>query len=228
MPAISEDVDAAEQEGIRIEYLAAPVGFETEGGRATAITCIRMELGEPDDSGRRRPVPIKGSEFTLPVDTVMVGIGQVPELPGSMSVLANQWGWVDANSVGATKEKGVYSGGDTLGLGISARAVGQGRIAARAMDAYLQKKGYKRPHMGAPIKHTDMRLDYYEPAPRNEEMEISVEEAIAGFQEIKNAISTEQALAEAGRCMSCGLCNVCDQCRVYCPQQAVFRSVKRP
>ena len=228
MPAISEDVDAAEQEGIRIEYLAAPVGFETEGGRATAVTCIRMELGEPDDSGRRRPIPIKGSEFTLPVDTVMVGIGQVPELPGSMSVLANQWGWVDANSVGATKEKGVFSGGDTLGLGISARAIGQGRIAARAMDAYLQKKGYKRPHMGAPVKHTDMRLDYYEPAPRNEEMEISAEEAIAGFQEIKNAISTEQALAEAGRCMSCGLCNVCDQCRIYCPQQAVSRSFKRP
>jgi len=81
--------------------------------------------------------------------------------------------------------------------------------------------------MGTPVQHTDMRLDYYEPAGRNEEMEISVEEAIAGFQEIKNAISTEQALAEAGRCLSCGLCNVCDQCRIYCPQQAVSRSYKR-
>jgi NADPH-dependent glutamate synthase beta subunit-like oxidoreductase len=228
MPAISEDVDAAAAEGIRIEYLAAPVRFETEGGRATAITCIRMELGEPDDSGRRRPVPIKGSEFTLPVDTVMVGIGQTPDLPGSMAALANQWGWVDANSVGATKEEGVFSGGDTLGLGISAKAIGQGRVAARAMDAYLQKKGYKLPLMGTPIGHTELRLDYYEPAPRNEEVEISVEEAIAGFQEIKKAISTEQALAEAGRCMSCGLCNACDQCRVYCPQQAVSRSYKRP
>ncbi len=121
-----------------------------------------------------------------------------------------------------------FSRGDTLGLGISARAIGQGRIAARAMDAYLQKEGYKRPHMGAPVKHTGMRLDYYEPAPRNEEMEISAEEAIAGFQEIKNAISTEQAPAEAGRCMSCGLCNVCDPCRIYCPQQAISRSFKRP
>jgi NADPH-dependent glutamate synthase beta subunit-like oxidoreductase len=228
MPAISEDVDAAQTEGIRIEYLAAPVGFRTDGGRATAITCIRMELGEPDSSGRRRPVPIDGSEFTLAVDTVMVGIGQTPELPGSMSVLANQWGWVDANSVGATKQEGIFAGGDTLGLGISARAIGQGRIAARAMDAYLQKRAYKRPHMGTPVKHTNMRLDYYEPAPRNEETEISVEGAIAGFQEIKNAISTAQALAEAGRCMSCGLCNVCDQCRIYCPQDAVSRSLKRP
>ena len=100
MPAISEDVDAAGQEGIRIEYLCAPVRFVTEGGRATAVECIRMELGAPDDSGRRRPVPIEGSEFTLPVDTVMVGIGQRPDLVGGLAELANQWGWVDADSVG--------------------------------------------------------------------------------------------------------------------------------
>jgi len=80
MPAISEDVDAAEAEGIRIEYLCAPTRFVTEGGRATAVECIRMELGEPDESGRRRPVPVAGSEFTLPVDTIMVGIGQKPDL----------------------------------------------------------------------------------------------------------------------------------------------------
>jgi NADPH-dependent glutamate synthase beta subunit-like oxidoreductase len=228
MPAISEDVDAAENEGIRIEYLAAPVSFITDGGRATAVECIRMELGEPDSSGRRRPVPIKGSEFTLPVDTVMVGIGQKPELPGSMSELANQWGWVDANSVGATNEAGVFSGGDTLGLGISARAIGQGRVAARAMDAYLQGQEYKKPHMGTPVKHTELRLDYYAPVARNEEVEIDVAEAIAGFTEIKSRLSTEQALAEAGRCMSCGLCNVCDQCRVYCPQEAIFRRKDGP
>jgi NADPH-dependent glutamate synthase beta subunit-like oxidoreductase len=227
MPAISEDVDAAEAEGIRIEYLAAPVSFLTEGGRATAIECIRMELGEPDDSGRRRPVPIKGSEFTLPVDTVMVGIGQRPELVGGMTALANKWGWVDANSTQATNEEGIFAGGDVLGLGISAKATGQGRVAARAMDAYLQKTEYKRPHMGAPVKHTELRLDYYAPTPRNEEAEIDVAEAIAGFKEIRETLSTEQALAEAGRCMSCGLCNVCDQCRVFCPQQAITRSMKR-
>jgi NADPH-dependent glutamate synthase beta subunit-like oxidoreductase len=227
MPAISEDVDAAEAEGIRIEYLSAPVRFVTDGGRATAIECIRMELGEPDNSGRRRPIPIQGSEFTLPVDTVMVGIGQRPDLVGGMAELANKWGWVDANSIQATNQPGIFAGGDVLGLGISAKATGQGRVAARAMDSYLQRRGYKRPHMGAPIKHTELRLDYYAPAPRNEELEIDVAEAIAGFREIKEALTTEQALAEAGRCMSCGLCNVCDQCRVYCPQQAVTRSMKR-
>jgi len=215
MPAISEDVDAAGQEGIRIEYLCAPVRFNTEGGRATEVECIRMELGEPDASGRRRPVPIEGSEFTLPVDTVMVGIGQRPELVGGLVELANQWGWVDANSVGSTKQEGIFAGGDVLGLGISANATGQGRVAARAMDAHLLGTTYKRPHMGKPVAQTDLRLDYYAPAPRNEEIEIEVDQAAVGFKEIKSTISTEQALAEAGRCLSCGLCSTCDQCRVY-------------
>ena len=228
MPAISEDVNAAAEEGIRIEYLCAPVRFITDGGRATAVECIRMELGEPDASGRRRPVPIKGSEFTLPVDTVMVGIGQRPDLVGGLAELGNQWGWVDASSVGATKQEGIFAGGDVLGLGISANATGQGRIAARAMDAHLRGTAYKRPHMGSPVAQTDLRLDYYAPVPRNEEIEIEVDQATVGFKEIKSTLSTEQALAEAGRCLSCGLCNACDQCRVYCPQGAVTRDMKRP
>jgi NADPH-dependent glutamate synthase beta subunit-like oxidoreductase len=228
MPAISEDVDAAAKEGIRIEYLCAPVRFITDGGRATAVECVRMELGEPDASGRRRPIPIKGSEFTLPVDTVMVGIGQKPELVGGLAALGNQWGWVDASSIGATKEEGVFAGGDVLGLGISANATGQGRVAARAMDAHLQGKSYKKPHMGTPVPYTDLRLEYYAPAARNDEKEIDVDQATAGFKEIREGLSTEQAFAEAGRCMSCGLCNACDQCRVYCPQVAISRDMKRP
>jgi NADPH-dependent glutamate synthase beta subunit-like oxidoreductase len=228
MPAISQDVDAAQSEGIRIEYLSAPVRFVTEGGRATAVECIRMELGEADESGRRRPVPIEGSEYTLPVDTVMVGIGQRPELGGGMAELANKWGWVDANSIQATPQPGIYAGGDVLGLGISAKAVGEGRIAARAIDAYLQGRDYRKPHTGPLVKPDDLRLEYYEPAPRNEGAEMEIDEAVAGFAEIKAALSSDQALAEAARCMSCGQCNVCDQCRIYCPQEAISRNKKRP
>jgi len=113
-------------------------------------------------------------------------------------------------------------------MGISTKAVGQGRIAARAMDAYLSGKEYKKPNMGTPVKPSDMRLDYYPPAERNEETQIETAEAIAGFTEIKQTISTQQALNEAARCMSCGLCDVCDQCRVYCPQETIYRDKKRP
>ncbi len=228
MPAISEDVDAAAHEGIRIEYLSAPVRFVRDGGRATAIECVRMELGEPDRSGRRRPVPIPGSEFTLPVDTVMVGIGQAPDLVGGLAALGNQWGWVEADSIGQTKEQGVYAGGDVLGLGISANAIGQGRVAARAIHAYLRGETYKKPFMGAPVPPDDLRLDYYSPAPRNEEQEIEVDLAAGGFDEIKVTLGTEQALNEAKRCLSCGLCNACGECRTYCPQGAISRDMKRP
>ncbi|OGT90427.1 MAG: hypothetical protein A2286_10845 [Gammaproteobacteria bacterium RIFOXYA12_FULL_61_12] len=228
MPAISHDVDDALTEGVRIEYLVAPVGFETDGGRATAIKCIRMALGEPDKSGRRRPVPIEGSEFSVAVDTVLVGIGQTPDLAGGLEALANKWGWVDANNVQATSQQGIFAGGDVLGLGISTKAVGQGRIAARAMDAYLTGKEYRKPNMGTPVKVTDLRLDYYKPAARNEEGQIDLDDAITGFGEIKQTISTQQAINEASRCLSCGLCNVCDQCRVYCPQETIHRDKKRP
>jgi NADPH-dependent glutamate synthase beta subunit-like oxidoreductase len=228
MPAISEDVDEALREGVRIEYLVAPVGFETEGGRATAIECVRMELGEPDSSGRRRPVPIEGSEFSLAVDTVLVGIGQAPDLSGGLAKLANKWGWLDANSIQATSAQGIFAGGDVLGMGISTQAVGQGRIAARAMDAYLSGKDYKKPNMGTPVKASDLRLNYYNPAQRNEELQIEFDEAIAGFSELKQSLTTQQALNEATRCMSCGLCNACDQCRVFCPQEAIYRDKKRP
>jgi Pyruvate/2-oxoacid:ferredoxin oxidoreductase delta subunit len=96
------------------------------------------------------------------------------------------------------------------------------------MDAYLQGKTYKKPHMGTPIPYTDLRLEYYSPAPRNEEKEIDVAEASAGFTEIRETITTDQAFAEARRCMSCGLCNTCEQCRVFCPQVAISRDLKRP
>ncbi|MBF0368132.1 MAG: FAD-dependent oxidoreductase [Magnetococcales bacterium] len=228
MPAISKDVDEAVHEGIKFEFLSAPIGFETEGGRATAIKCIRMELGEPDKSGRRRPVPIEGSEFTLPVDTVIVGIGQVPELEQGMEDLANKWGFIGASSTMQTKENGIFAGGDVLGLGISTRSVGQGRIAARAIDGYLKGKRYQLPHKGRPVRHTEMRLGIYPAAPRNEEKQIPVEEATKDFREINQTLSISEGIAEAKRCLSCGLCFVCDQCRIYCPQEAIHRNLKRP
>jgi len=135
---------------------------------------------------------------------------------------------VEADSVGQTKQKGVFAGGDVLGLGISSNAVGQGRVAARAIHGYLQGESYKKPFMGAPAPAGDLRLDYYGPAQRNEETEIEADKASGGFDEIKATFSTGQALNEAKRCMSCGLCNVCGECRTYCPQGAVSRDLKRP
>jgi NADPH-dependent glutamate synthase beta subunit-like oxidoreductase/Pyruvate/2-oxoacid:ferredoxin oxidoreductase delta subunit len=228
MPAIKQDVIEAEHEGINFEFLAAPVAFNVKHHKAASIECIRMKLGEPDDSGRRRPEPIPGSEFTLKADTVIVGIGQSPELPGGLSAVANKRGWVTVSDNHETQTEGVFAGGDVLGLGISTQSVGQGREAAEAMDDYLSGRDFRRKPNVRPIKHTELRLDYYEKAPRNEGESIHVDERTVGFEEVNKAITMEQAVAESQRCMSCGLCFVCDQCRIMCPRDAIEKGMKRP
>lgn len=228
MPAIKQDVLEAEHEGINFEFLAAPVAFEIKNHKATAIKCIRMKLGEPDDSGRRRPEPIPGSEFTVKANTVIVGIGQTPELPGGLSAIANKRGWVSVGKNSETELDGVFAGGDVLGLGISTESVGQGRAAAERMDDYLSGRDYPREQRIRPVKHTELRLDYYETAPRNEGASLPVASRAAGFEEVNQTITMEQAVAESQRCMSCGLCFVCDQCRIMCPRDAIERSLKRP
>ncbi|MBF0342250.1 MAG: FAD-dependent oxidoreductase [Magnetococcales bacterium] len=228
MPAIAKDVVEAEHEGIEFKLLSTPVGLETQGGRVVAVKCIRMELGAPDASGRRSPVPVPGSEFTIPCDTLIMGIGQVPELEEGMEEFANKWGWVAANNTHQTKDPQVFAGGDVLGLGISTRSVGQGRVAARAIDGYLKGVPYQIPSKGRSIKTDQMRLSYYKSAPRNEEVSLPVEEAIKGFVETTQTITMEQALAESKRCMSCGLCFACDQCRIFCPREAISRDFSRP
>ena len=227
MPAIKQDVLEAEHEGINFEFLAAPVGFEVKHNKATAIKCVRMKLGEPDDSGRRRPEPIAGSEFSVKADTVIVGIGQVPELPGTLSTVANKWGWITVGKNNETELDGVFAGGDVLGLGISTASVGQGREAAEAMDDYLSGRDFAKKPNVRPVKHSELRLDYYEAAPRNEETSLPAKERTTGFDEVNQTITMEQAVAESQRCMSCGLCFVCDQCRIMCPRDAIEKSLKR-
>lgn len=228
MPAIAKDVVEAKDEGINFELLAAPVSFVVEGGRVTAANCIRMQLGAPDKSGRRRPEVIEGSEFVVPCDTVIMGIGQVPELEEGMQELANKWGWLQAGKAHETKEPGVYAGGDAIGLGISTRSVGHGRVAAQAMVGFLNGKRYIPPHRARPVRVDDMRLEFYKPAQRNEEGHLDPNSAIQGFEETTSTITLEQAQAESKRCLSCGLCYMCDQCRIYCPREAIKRDLTQP
>ena len=120
MPASPEEIEEAIQEGIKMEYLAAPVKVIGKNGKVTGIECIRMELGEPDDSGRRRPVPVKGSEFTLDVDAIIPAIGQKADLtfvPDSSEISVNRWNTFDVDEVTfATNVEGVFAGGDGVAL----------------------------------------------------------------------------------------------------------------
>ncbi|MFC1683246.1 NADPH-dependent glutamate synthase [Candidatus Zixiibacteriota bacterium] len=144
MPARGEEIENAEEEGIEFKLLTNPVRIiGDEQGWVTGMECVQMELGEPDDSGRRRPVPVKDSEFVMDVDQVIVAIGQGanPLVASTTSGLeTNKWGYIIADAeTGATSKKGVYAGGDIVtGAATVILAMGAGRGAARAIDAYLK------------------------------------------------------------------------------------------
>jgi len=147
MPARREEVEHAEEEGVKFHFLTSPVAIHgNDQGWVTAMTCLRYELGEPDASGRRRPVPVPGSEFTLEVDTVVMAIGQgphplVPQTTPGLAVNSGHGTIVADEETGATSKPGVFAGGDTVtGAATVILAMGAGKKAARAIDAYLREK----------------------------------------------------------------------------------------
>jgi glutamate synthase (NADPH/NADH) small chain len=143
MPARIEEIHHAEEEGIRFEMLTAPVEvLGDEKGMCRALRCIRMKLGEPDESGRRRPIPIEGSEFTMDVDTVIVAVGNTPNplIPSTTPDLEiGRHGTIQADPVtGQTSKSRVFAGGDIVtGAATVIEAMGAGKRAARAIHAML-------------------------------------------------------------------------------------------
>ena len=142
MPASVEEIEEAEEEGIRFEFLVAPTRVVGKDGKVTGIECLRMELGEPDSSGRRRPVAVKGSEFEIACDLciVAVGSGANPLLTSETpDMKLNKWGNVIADERnGKTSKKAVWAGGDIVtGAATVILAMGAGRAAANSMHDYL-------------------------------------------------------------------------------------------
>ena len=142
MPARKEEVHHAKEEGVRFEFLTNPSRIIGENGWVRAVECVRMELGAPDESGRRRPVAKNGSEFQIPVDVVIIAVGTManPLVPDSTRDLeVNKRGYIIADQeTGRTSKKGVYAGGDIVtGSATVISAMGAGRRAATAIHAYL-------------------------------------------------------------------------------------------
>jgi len=143
MPARIEEVHHAKEEGVEFHLLTSPIEFiGDEKGILKAVKCLKMELGEPDESGRRRPVPIKGSEFTVNIDTALVAIGQSPNplIPQSVKNLKiGKWGNIETDEEGLTNIPNIFAGGDiATGAATVILAMGAGKKAARSIDKYLK------------------------------------------------------------------------------------------
>ena len=144
MPATADEVEAAELEGVRLSLLTAPISVVREDGKVTGVVCQTMELGEPDESGRRRPEAVEGSEFTIEADTALLAIGQEVDqygLEGSLDL--SGWGTIKANQrTLATSRDGIFAGGDCeTGPATVVEAIAAGRRAAVAIDAYVNGRG---------------------------------------------------------------------------------------
>ncbi len=215
MPAIDSEVEDALKEEVKIEFLVAPVEVKRDGDKVAAVVVQKMELGEPDDSGRRRPVPIEGSEYEVPIDTLIAAISQQPDFD-PLGDLGPEDKWYKADEHGKIRD-GLYCGGDALDLGLATIAVGQGRAAAEALDAEL--RGVKLPKVAElPVIGQDrVRHDLYDAKERAQRAHRPQEEWLSQAEkEIDLGITSVQFLEEATRCYSCGLCFGCERCWMFC------------
>ncbi len=222
MPCLMEEVEGAEAEGVTIGFLAAPVRLERSGKRLS-LTCQHMELGEPDSSGRRRPVPVPASEFVVDCSTVIAATGQKVDLALAEREGLAVTGWgidVDERTL-ATNVPGIFAGGDAvLGADLAVRAVAGGRMAATSIDQFLSGKPVTgEPELvGIGMKPIDdaERAEIFRGIEQSQRVplpEIALEERLHSFAEVEGGLSGEQALAEARRCLTCG-CRKADGCTV--------------
>ena len=222
MPALDIEIKEAEEEGVEFNFLVTPTAIE-ETDSGLKVTNVRMELGPPDDSGRRRPIPIEGSEFTVECDTLVMAIGQIIDsscLRGS-DVQANRWGRIviDEKTLQSTVP-GVFAGGDAItGPDIAVRAVGAGHRAAISIDQYLRaKEVVGRPElwnvsMGELEKVTEARFAHVEKAARVEMPHLPLSKRRTTFEQVALGFPEESALAEANRCLECG-CAAIEDCQL--------------
>jgi NADPH-dependent glutamate synthase beta subunit-like oxidoreductase/Pyruvate/2-oxoacid:ferredoxin oxidoreductase delta subunit len=225
MPAIEEEIVGAEEEGVKLEFLAAPVDFEKNDSIITKMKCQRMELGEPDASGRRRPVPIPDSFFELDATTVIAAISQEPDFTG-LDNLHEGEEWIEAGKDGSTKIPNTYAGGDALELGLVTIAIFNGRKAAETIHNRFQNIQPEEIQKPPVITHDKVILSYYESKLRNEPFRLSPEDRLKNPNaEITSTLTEEQVIDETKRCMSCGSCFDCGSCWSYCQDQAIVKPV---
>jgi len=215
MPAAREEIDELDKEGIELQLLAAPVKVLSENGGLKGIECIRMKLGDIDQSGRRRPVPIEGSEYTVEIDTLIPAIGQEPDVEtlgagnGEAGLTLTGWNTVTVDpETMYTGMEGVFAGGDVVtGPSTVVQAMAHGKIAARMMHLYIQgqpvRREYRVTRPALDVEVTELTEEEIERLRRPAMPELEVEARLEDFREVQLGFTAEMARAEAKRCVRC-------------------------
>jgi 2-oxoacid:acceptor oxidoreductase delta subunit (pyruvate/2-ketoisovalerate family) len=248
MPAFEDEIVEAIEEGVKIRYLVNPIRIQQKDS-LQRLECLRMELGEKDESGRRKPVPIPHSNFSIETDGVIIAAGEEIEISFLPKGMEREGGIVLTQRDGSTGIKGIFAGGDlTSNQRTVAHAIGSGKKAALAIDCYLKGKDSEeairqiligegpslsifrhlhpeeRPMNPHVVTFEELNMDYFEPLKRHKESKGLVKERIKRFGEVTSPFTTSIALEEAERCFSCGTCNECENCYVFCPDASIIKT----
>jgi NADPH-dependent glutamate synthase beta subunit-like oxidoreductase/Pyruvate/2-oxoacid:ferredoxin oxidoreductase delta subunit len=224
MPAIEDEVEEAIQEGVQFKFLATPVEVSAKNGKLSEIRCQEMELGEPDESGRRRPLPKKDAYFTMQADSLLVAIGEQPDSAVFEKLVEIEWGLIVADEYGKTSNKKIFAGGDIVsGASTVVNAVARGRGAAELIEAQLSGSDFNPKTMKKVVAIADLNTAYFfhkdrAVMPRSEGVK-----AENPFIEVNVGLTCAQVQDELSRCYSCGVCDGCDNCYVFCPDVAISR-----
>lgn len=221
MPAIAEEVEEAIKEGVPIQFLTAPVRLENRNGRYELIL-QKMELGEPDESGRRRPLPVEGSKYSEMTDKLIKAIGQWPDpfVFSGKEIEARQG---RLNEDLADSKTPVFCAGDMAWGGTVVEAIGSGNEVGREVDTFLKGKEWNKPEKNREVAtHDRINYRYYLPTPGNPTPVTTPGNLTNNFDEVAGGLTEETILKEAGRCLHCGECFNCGNCLNYCPDAAIF------
>ena len=219
MPAISHEVEEAIEEGVKIKFLTAPTTLNKGSNGKLAMELIEMELGEPDDSGRRRPVPKKGSEQIIKVDKVITAIGQwYDEYVFDGNEVKPEQGKIEY-----TTKTPVFCAGDMAWGGTVTEAIGSGNKAAEEIHALLRDLPYSHEEtLPEVVLPKDINFAYYLPSARFEGNVHQQKDLYNDFTEVVDGLTDLDILSEGGRCLHCGECFSCGNCYNYCPDAAVY------
>ena len=222
MPASDLEVHEALEEGVQFFYLVAPMMIQEKGKGLKSLRLIKMELGEPDSSGRRRPIPIEGSDYEVEVDTLITAIGQYSDTRflEPITGLINEKGYLICDEPsGRTPVPGVFAAGDLVtGPDIAIRAIAGGKHAARAALAYLRGEEYRitQEFLSKKEDFGELTEADFADEPRVDRQKMKVEapdRRKSNFNEIEKGFTEKQALKEAARCMECG-CQDVEECKL--------------
>ncbi|HDH96135.1 MAG TPA: 4Fe-4S dicluster domain-containing protein, partial [Proteobacteria bacterium] len=241
-----EELMDALKEGVTLEELCTPVSVVLSDGKIEGLRMQMMKLGEPDETGRAKPIPIEGSEFQIICDQVIKALGEVPDYSLFPKELLED-GRLVVDWFGRTKHEKVFASGDVcLPNRTVVDAAGGGKRAAIAIDLYLSGKPHDtdvvrigpegnisfRHYADAGEAHTSLpsnevvsfesiNLDHFYPMRRGKLPELGADERVKGFDEVVLGLSEQAATYEATRCFHCGVCTACDNCFAFCPDVAI-------